>query len=274
MTAVHQDFLDTDFRANRGRTGIPYSAEFNVRRHQVVLPPDSLRGKHVLDIGSFNGLTADWCLNSGVASYTGIDISAEFCDVARNLLSQHHAEKIWSIDQIGAEKYLSSATKKFDVIIAWGLHNYVYDNVWLMKQLARVGDKILLGGRHPGVLWQGILDGLSTEQLHQIEYNIPYQEWHHGDVMTFMYKKNTSIRCTGSNSSMAALSLTMELEGFRTNTNMYETLKKEFPNMYKFPMGLFVLEFTRDSDVIPHETYDQLHNDATIDEKKLVKWFD
>jgi predicted RNA methylase len=275
---IHKDFLDADFRAHRpSHMGFQYTPDFNLRRHEIVLPRNKIQNKHVLDIGCFNGLTADWCLNNGVSSYTGIEISDDFYNTAFDLLNKHHHGQAWKIFKVGVEKYLETCTQQFDLIIAWGLHNYVYDHVWLMKQFAKKGQQILIAGRHPMAMWQGIADILTKDQLHELEFNIPYQEWHHGDVMTFLYKNNTSIRCTGSNSSMAALSLTMELEGFKSSTDAYQCLKKEFPERFGFytashRQGFFVLEFSRDKDAVKHRTYDQMHESTTVDKKNLIDW--
>ena len=76
---INNEFIQRDFRINRpSKFGLPVTGEINLIKHQVMLPLNAIADKHILDVGSFIGITGDWCLNNGAASYTGVEIHPEF----------------------------------------------------------------------------------------------------------------------------------------------------------------------------------------------------
>jgi hypothetical protein len=88
---------------------------------------------------------------------------------------------------------------------------------------------------------------------------------------------NGSIKCTAANSSIAALRLLMEINGFTANLDVYEQLKAKFPDnfgMFKDPkkIGRFVVEFFRDSGARHHSLCEEVFADQQEWQANYVDW--
>lgn len=242
---IHQDFLDVDFRKDRDpAVGLPSTDSLTIFKHSRLLPKEIVEGRRILDLGSFVGATADWCLNNNCGEYVGIEISEDFYKTSIELLNKHQSGNNWKIYHQSAQEYFSQHNDRFDIIFAWGFIHHFEDHMWLMKELAKRSDHIIIMGRNPKVMWNGFAHN-NPEFLRELEYNIPYTEYHHGD-MTLLYKNRSSVRCTSANSSIAAVSVPMELLGFRKDLTAYEDFKKELPSffgMWYDRVGHYVIEF-------------------------------
>jgi hypothetical protein len=277
MNKIKNEFLERDFRANRPpECGVPMNPNITIKKHEWLLPPELLVDKRVLDIGSFIGQTGDWCLSNGAASYTGVEISPEFCATATELLTKYHTDGNWEIVNQGLTEFFSENDEEYDIVFCWGVLFGHHDHVWLMRELAQRGSHIVLESRHPKWMWRGNADLISDELWNELEYTIPYAEWQTGD-MTMLAAVNGSIRCTAANTSIAALQIIMEIEGFTSSLAVYEQLKAEFPDnfgMFKDPkkIGRFVVEFFRDSNSKHHSLCEDVFNDPEEWDSNYINW--
>lgn len=277
MTYINQEFLDRDFRRCRPLAlGIPSTDELTTTRHSLLLPPELIQDKRILDLGSFLGITADWCLNSGVASYTGVEISPEFSSASVELLNKYHSDKSWTIVNQSLEQFFADDQEQYDIIFCWGVVHNTCDHIGHMRQLARRADHIILQDRQPKIMWREHVSELSDEFWRKLEYDIPYQEWFSGE-MTALFTNMGSVQVTASNSSIAAMRLTMEMEGFRSDLTAYEKLKQLFPQDFGLPrdpklLGYYVIEFFRDSTVNTHAPLDQMIEDKNLRDQNFVDW--
>jgi len=273
----HPEFLEQDFRSNRPpHCGVPMNPNITIRKHELLLPESRIHDKRVLDIGSFIGQTGDWCLSNGAASYTGVEISEEFCATAQNLLTKYHENKDWEIINQSLTEWFAENDEEYDVVFCWGVLFGHHDHVWLLNQLAARGDHVIVESRHPKWMWRRDADVIAHDFWYDLEYNIPYSEWQSGD-MTMLAAVNGSIRCTAANSSIAALRLLMEINGFTANLDVYEQLKSEFPDnfgMFKDPkkIGRFVVEFFRDSAARHHSLCEDVFADDQEWSANYVDW--
>ena len=273
----HPEFLEKDFRANRPpECGVPMNPNITIKKHEWLLPPERLVDKRVLDIGSFIGQTADWCLTNGAASYTGVEISSEFCATATELLNQHHKDGNWEIINQSLTEFFLGNDEEYDIVFCWGVLFGHHDHAWLLRHLAQRGDHIIVESRHPKWMWRNDADVIAHDFWYDLEYNIPYSEWQTGD-MTMLAAVNGSIRCTAANTSIAGLRLLMEINGFTANLDVYERLKAEFPDnfgMFKDPkkIGRFVVEFFKDTNVRHHSLCEDIFNDPNEWNKNYVDW--
>jgi hypothetical protein len=274
---IHKEFLDLDFRANRPpECGVPMNPNITIKKHEWLLPPEVIKDKHILDIGSFIGQTGDWCLSNGAASYLGVEISQEFAEKSRELLDKYHSTKDWAICNSGLEDFLKQNSGHYDIIFCWGVLFGHHDHVWFMRELADRGNHIIVESRHPKWMWRNEADVIGHDFWYDLEYTIPYTEWQTGD-MTMLAATNGSIRCTAANSSIAALRVLMEINGFTSNLDVYERLKLEFPDnfgMFKDPkkIGRFVVEFRRDAIAPRHSLTENIFADASEWNKNYVDW--
>lgn len=277
MNKIKSDFLDRDFRANRPpECGVPMNPNITIKKHEWLLPAERLLDKRVLDIGSFIGQTGDWCLSNGAASYTGVEISPEFCDTATELLTKHHKDNNWEIINESLTEFFDSNDEEYDIVFCWGVLFGHHDHAWLLRHLALRGDHIIVESRHPKWMWRNDADIIAHDFWHNLEYTVPYTEWQTGD-MTMLAAVNGSIKCTAANSSIAALKLLMEINGFTANLDVYEKLKAEFPDnfgMFKDTkkIGRFVVEFFRDSNVRHHSLCEDVFADPQEWSSNYVDW--
>ena len=277
MTYINQEFLDRDFRRRRPLAlGIPSTDELTTTRHRLLLPKELIQGKRILDLGSFLGITADWCLNNGVASYTGVEISPEFSQSSIELLNKYHSNQPWTIINQSLEHFFAENQEQFDIIYCWGVIHNTCDHIGHMRQLAQRADHIILQDRQPKVMWREHAQELSDEFWNKLEYDIPYQEWFSGE-MTALFTDMGSVQVTASNSSIAAMRLTMEVEGFRSDLTAYEKLKQLFPQDFGLPrdpklLGYYVIEFFRDPESNRHATLDQMIKNKDLRDKNFVDW--
>jgi hypothetical protein len=125
-------------------------------------------------------------------------------------------------------------------------------------------------------MWREHAQELSDDFWNKLEYDIPYQEWFSGE-MTALFTDMGSVQVTASNSSIAAMRLTMEVEGFRSDLTAYEKLKQLFPQDFGLPrdpklLGYYVIEFFRDSESNRHATLDQMIKNRDLRDKNFVDW--
>jgi SAM-dependent methyltransferase len=273
----HPEFLDRDFRANKPpNCGVPYNNNITVMKHELLLSPEQVAGKRILDIGSFIGQTADWCLANGAAHVTGIEISKEFCATAQELLGKYYNSNQYTIINQGLDEFFNTNTQKFDLVFCWGVLFGHHDHVWLLNHLAQRGDHVIVESRHPKWMWNTNQDIMPHDFWYDLEYTIPYTEWQTGD-MTMLVAVNGSAYCTAANSSIAAIKLIMEMAGFRADLSVYEKLKAAWPDnfgMIRDPkkIGRFVIEFFKDSGVRKHALTRDIFQDPDVWNENYVDW--
>jgi predicted nicotinamide N-methyase len=273
----HPEFLEQDFRANKPpNCGVPYNNNITVMKHELLLSPERVAGKRILDIGSFIGQTADWCLANGASHVTGVEISKEFCATATDLLGKYYDPDRYTIINQGLDDFFANNTEKFDIVFCWGVIFGHHDHVWFLNQLAQRGDHVIVESRHPKWMWNNTQAEISPEFWNDLEYNIPYTEWQTGN-MTMLVAVNGSAYCTAANSSIAAIRLIMELAGFRADLSVYEKMKTAWPDnfgMIRDPkkIGRFMIEFYRDHTVKKHSLTDNIFKDSNEWNKNYVDW--
>lgn len=273
----HPEFLDLDFRANKPpNCGVPYNNNITVMKHELLLSPEIVAGKRILDIGSFIGQTADWCLANGATHVTGVEISKEFCDTATELLGKYYDPSQYTIINQGLDDFFANNTEKFDIVFCWGVIFGHHDHVWFLEELAKRGDHVIVESRHPKWMWNTNQDVIPNNFWYDLEYNIPYTEWQTGN-MTMLVAVNGSAYCTAANSSIAAIKLIMEMNGFSADLSVYEKMKLAWPDnfgMIRDPkkIGRFIIEFRRDSTVKKHSLTDNIFKNASEWDKNYVDW--
>ncbi len=272
---THPEFLTSDFRSNRPpECGVPMDPEITIDKHSLLLSADRVKDKSILDIGSFISQTGDWCLTNGARRYIGVEVSENFADLAKKLLSKYHNSNRWQVVHDSLTNYLTNNTEQFDIVFCWGVLFGMFDHQWLLRQLARCGKHIIIESRHPKMMWKNNTF-LPDSFWHELEYNIPYQEWQTGE-MTMLADINASIKCTAANSSIAAINLIMQAEGFLPDLTVYEILKKKYPNNFGMfrdsRIGRFVVEYTKNESARIDNFTEEVFSDKTKWQENLVSW--
>lgn len=272
-----QEFFSEDFRTNRPfKLGLPMTDFITVQKHVQCLPPDLVKNKHILDIGSFIGQTGHWCLKHGAASYTGVEINSDFADKSRELLNKHNSGQDWTIITSSLEDYYASNDKKFDLVYSWNVLFYHYDHTWFLKQMAQRADHVIVSGRHPKILWRALGTDFTDRQWNDLEYNIPYTEWQ-DRIMTGVAGHNASLGNFSANSSIAAVKEIMRAEGFKADLTAYEKLKQEIPDHFGMfrdhkHLGFYVIDFQKDISIDPACTMDNMYKNSDLWNKNYRPW--
>jgi hypothetical protein len=277
MEQFNAEFLETDWRRNRPQKfGFKMTNEKTLAKHQRLLPPEMVKGKSILDIGSFMSQTGDWCLNHGATKYTGVEIIKEFADRGIELMEKYHSGENWNIIHSSLEDYFATHNEKYDIIFSWGVSFSQIDHAWFIKNLCERCDHMALNWRHPKVMWNDNNDYIPDEMWKKFEYDIPYQEWQE-DVMTQTAGKNASVYCSSVHTSMKAVQLLMKMNGFSSSTDSYEYFKKVMPEdmgMFrrKDRPGFFVVEGTRDEAVARPNIFNEMVENPKVWNEKWIDW--
>jgi SAM-dependent methyltransferase len=112
------EFITRDHR--RDRSFYPVTIDNMHRKHMVLLPPETLVGKSVLDLGCCLGATGHWALSNGAVRYVGIEAQHEYVEVARELLTKHHGDAAEVVEQ-SIESWLETNTDVYDIVCLFGV---------------------------------------------------------------------------------------------------------------------------------------------------------
>ena len=277
MKQFNKELLTSDWRRNRPeKFGLRMTDQKTIYKHERLLPPELIKGKSILDIGSYISQTGDWCLNNGAVKYTGVEIIKEFADKGVELMQKYHAGENWNIITSSLEDYFSNHTEKYDIIFCWGVSFSQIDHAWFIKNLCERCDHMALNWRHPKVMWNDNQHEISDELWRKLEYDIPYQEWQE-DEMTQTAGKNASVYCASVHTSMKAVQLLMRMNGFSSSTDSYDYFKKVIPEdigMFrdKNRPGFFVVEGTRDAAATRPNLFNEMVNNPEVWNEKWIDW--
>lgn len=277
MKQFNEELLTSDWRKNRPeKYGLTMTDKKTIDKHERLLPPELIEGKSILDIGSYISQTGDWCLNNGAAKYTGVEVIKDFADKGLELMEKYHAGENWNVINTSIEDYFANHNEKYDIIFCWGVLFSQMDHAWFIKNLTDRADRITINGRHPKVMWNDNQHEISDTLWRKFEYDIPYQEWQVNE-MTQTAEKNASVRVTSAHTSMKAVQLLMESNGFVSSTESYDYFKKVMPEdigMFRErdKVGFFVLECTRDSSAKKPNLFNEMVNEPEVWNEKRIDW--
>ena len=277
MKKFNNEFFTSDWRKNRPlKYGLTMTDKKTVDKHEYLLPPDLIRGKTILDIGSYISQTGDWCLNNGAARYTGVEIIKEFADKGRELMQKYHAGEKWEIINSSVEDYFKQHEDRYDIIFCFGVLFSQIDHAWFIRNICQRADRITINGRHPKVMWNDDQSDISEQLWHKLEYDIPYQEWQE-NAMTQTAESNASVRVTSAHTSMKAVQLLMRMNGFTSSTETYDKLKSVMPDdmgMFrdKDKPGFFVLECERDANLGKPNLFNEMVNEPEVWNEHRIEW--
>ena len=273
----NQEFLETDWRKNRPQKyGFRMTDQKTLHKHQRLLPPELVKGKSILDIGSYISQTGDWCLNHGATKYTGVEIIKDFSDRGKELMQKYHTGENWNIVNCSLEDYFNNHKEKYDIIFCLGVSFSQIDHAWFIKNLCERCDHMALNWRHPKVMWNDNNKEISDELWKKLEYEIPYQEWQE-DVMTQTAGKNASVFCSSVHTSIRAVQLLMKMNGFSSTTDSYEFFKTVMPEdmgMFKEKdrPGFFTIEATSDATVAKPNVFNEMVKNPEVWNEKWIDW--
>lgn len=124
----YPEFVNLDPRKNR--TTVTVTSESLSNRCEVMLPPEFIKDKQILDVGSALGAMGKWSMEHGAYSYHGVEIQQEYKERSKELLKDYPTATIY--------KFLSNTSDSYDIVIAAGV---IHGNLDLVGFLQKICSK-------------------------------------------------------------------------------------------------------------------------------------
>jgi len=251
------EFIDLDQRNHRPQNyGYAITPEFMLNRHEIIFPPELIRNKKILDLGSCLGATGAWCLSHGASCYHGVEIHEEFVNKSIYCLEKYYSEKSWTISKCSIEEFLNSSIEHFDILVASGIMYGASDVFNLLSLFIKNADFIIIESMQTQTIFhEKILTNETIKMIAQDPHIVDYLENTAyiavGNRMMVAPDEKT-ILFPGFNPSMGALKYIMKQLGFDCNINPYLALKKRLPEYYS-PLKRFALYFSRNKNLKTRE---------------------
>ncbi|WP_167772983.1 class I SAM-dependent methyltransferase [Ramlibacter humi] len=147
MNVFNHDSLWITEDNRRLRAVSPTTPESMNHKHAAMLPPGTLDGKTVLDLGCCIGGTGYWALRHGAAHYTGVEVQDEYVRIARALFESedlsagvtiHHSDiTAWLEGQTRGRAPASAAALHDVVVIAGVLYGYI-DPLYVLRMASEL----------------------------------------------------------------------------------------------------------------------------------------
>ena len=245
------DFISTDPRNVRPEwMAYKVDADFMQARHQVLIPPESIKNKKVLDLGSCNGATGAWCLSQGAAQYTGVELQKDYVDQSRINLNKYYPNGNWRILASSIESYIFNTSDKYDIIVALGIIHSFSNFIYFVRKITTLSDCVVIDGTHPFTITgsEFIPDESKTRFIQSNYYekfieNEPFIGLHRTGMS--LHNKST-VLYQGYVPSMAAIKHIMSSFDMANAEGVNDALKKTLPHVYSINQK-FGLRFYKDN---------------------------
>lgn len=138
------EFIDFDNRRFRHKQSTTKESLTNKLLAQ--LPPELIKGKSVLDLGSCLGAAGHHALSYGASSYTGVELQQYYVDTSKQLLTKYWDSQ-WTIVQQDIEEFLDIAiaeNRKYDYVLAAGVIYGFVDIVNIITKLSKVSAQYIM----------------------------------------------------------------------------------------------------------------------------------
>ncbi|WP_353572071.1 class I SAM-dependent methyltransferase [Candidatus Albibeggiatoa sp. nov. BB20] len=193
-------FYEQDNRRNRGFN--PVSKVFLETKFSVLLPPDMVKDKHILDLGSCYGAAGQWVLFNGAISYTGVEVQKNYAQQSQELLS-HWGQRATVVQQDVRSYLTQAASKHFDLVVVAGILYHFIDTKSIIDAICRLcKESVIVETNYPPGMRSGILplDVAVTEYVSDQEVNLA--------------EGNQSMFGISATTSLPALDILFGLNGF------------------------------------------------------------
>ncbi|KHF25057.1 hypothetical protein JV46_04980 [Solemya velum gill symbiont] len=243
------EFIDMDPRIHRPKEyGYVVDPEFMLTRHEAMLPPDLIKEKRVVDLGSCLAATGAWCLSNGASFYKGIEIDDVFVKNSSICLNKYYSTESWSITRNSIEDFLGNNEEKYDILIASGVMHGSGDPLKILSLFAGIADYIVIESIQTNTIFdQEILsaDTISTlKNDPNIESFLESASYISVGPRAMSTSNKKTIEFSGLSPSMGAIIYVMKALGFDSNNQPYLKLKDLVPDVYA-PDSRFVIHFKK-----------------------------
>ncbi len=274
---IYAKFIDIDHRTRRPKdipspnNLVPYkgysiSSDFMQARCSVMLPPELIIDKTILDIGSCYGAVGAWCLHHGAKHYTGLEPQEKMARQSEELLKDSFNSADFLIDINTFEGF--ETDKKYDIVIASGvIYAYLNSFDFIKKVTTMCNDFVIIESAHPyngyRYLFKNDIQRRNlSEEINMIElaYNRPIMVSQDFDG---------SICCSGAFPSVRALDVLFDRCGWIQDKQVFQKAESEIPETYNILHGnRFITKFVK-SNRSKVKTFAEIYKD---DAAERISW--
>ncbi len=140
-----KDFLHLDNRRLRYKQTT--TLESLTHKFLVQLPPELIKDKTILDLGSCLGAAGHHALSYGSAHYTGVDLQSYYVETSKKILANYWDTAKFNIIQQDVEEFLDIAiaeNRKYDYVLAAGIIYGFVDIVNILKKISKVSNEYIM----------------------------------------------------------------------------------------------------------------------------------
>jgi len=238
------------------------NADFMYDRHRVMLTPELIKDKTILDVGCCMGATGAWALANGARHYTGIDTRQKDLELGEKIFKKYFQKNQYTLIETWAEKY--EPKEKYDIVIASGVMYGVFDSFDFVKKIANFArDIIIVDNVHPFNGYRRLFPNATDEQRQAVSKTLSIIQ--PSERIRFNSKNEAkSIRISASIISLQALILLMKNVGYRYDDSLYQSAEKEIEYYYDIRKhNRYMSKFVKDNSIILNTYEKALDNPTT-----------
>lgn len=146
----YEEFIDLDNR--RLRKEFTTSKQSLYHKLLAQIPPDEIKNKTILDLGSCLGAAGHYSMMLGAASYTGVEIQDYYVQTSNHLLEKHWANKPWKIVKEDVYKFLDDSIEqniKYDIVLASGIIYGFLNIIDICQKICKVSsDQVVIDTKY------------------------------------------------------------------------------------------------------------------------------
>jgi hypothetical protein len=245
------DFINTDPRNVRPEwIAYKVDAALMQTRHQILIPPEIIKNKKVLDLGSCNGASGAWCLHHGASQYTGIELQKEYVEQSKANLSKYYPKNNWKVFASSIENYIFNTSDKYDIIVALGIIHSFTNFIYFLKKISLLSDLIVIDGTHPVTINSSQF--IPNEDKNKFVQSNFYEKFIENEPFIGLHRTGMSLHnkstllYQGYAPSMAAIKQIVSTFDMTNTIGVNEKLKSALPHVYSINKK-FGLRFKKNS---------------------------
>lgn len=226
------EFITLDVRVKRP-VDVSYriDGDFMYQRHSAMLPPATVAGKRVLDLGCAVAATGAWVLAHGAAHYTGVELQPGMACDAAGALAKYFEGSRWTIANTAIESFLASNTETFDIVIVSGVIYGIADFHSFLRQITQIAaETVVIESMHP---WKVIRADGTLTPMEEWRRVIDYPIVQYCPAVRHSHQSGTkSYEYDGVRISIAAFQQIFGHLGWQVDLTANNELAKTVPDVY------------------------------------------
>lgn len=151
--AADNPWVQRDNRRNRTYNTVT-AGSLNAKC-EACLPPELVRGRTVLDLGSCLGHAGWWALRNGARFYCGVEAQGEYAEAALRLFAAHFSPGQYQLVHDDLIGFLERDRRAFDVVLLAGITYGFIDPLYLLRLCAGRAATVVVDTAYPTNMREG-----------------------------------------------------------------------------------------------------------------------